>query len=325
VRQRSLKKLRAKNYDGSDEDWTAILTYVFGSRAELPNDLPLKDTLDVTCSISGKDPKTLLTISLRNKVEEITQQLGAVELPQTEETDDIDLFGWAAQAIQEREELRDNVLGLQGAVTTKEEIVTSLQKQLDELVEAKAEHEHQLLSKFTALLNEKKLKIRQMQRVLSTAQADPRKLRELQTTLAGKTSPSTTRRGKRLAEDVPSVDNDSEESEAFENMEADNGVNEPQADLNSSQSGSTTPSTVVEEEEDEGDGLEATNLSEERPHTRSMDTKSKSPSPLPPQRELPFQKKDGRQDMAAVQEKKVTKQPAPVEDDEETASEDDEL
>lgn len=42
-------------------------------------------------------------------------------------------------------------------------------------MEAKSQHENQLLANFAQLLNEKKLKIRNQQRLLASATADPTK------------------------------------------------------------------------------------------------------------------------------------------------------
>jgi len=102
----------------------------------------------------------LLSITFSNRVEDITQRLGTIDLPQTDDTDDVNLFEWALQAIEKRDGLGDEVTSLRRQIKGKDEVVASLQNQIDELVEAKAEHETQMLAKFTLLLNEKKLKIR---------------------------------------------------------------------------------------------------------------------------------------------------------------------
>ncbi|KAK5462415.1 hypothetical protein LTS15_002127 [Exophiala xenobiotica] len=321
IRQRSLKKQRARNYEGSDDDWNAIVCHVFGTGTGPKINSVQKENLDVECFVSGKDPRSTLTISLRNKVEDITQQLGSIELPQTEDTNDIDLFGWAIQAIDRRDELEENTIFLQEAAKAKNDIVTNLHKQIDELVNAKAEHEQQLLAKFTALLNEKKLKIRNLQRVLSTAQADPKKLKELQSAM-GREAPSNGRRGtKRLAQEQ---DEGSDESEGFESMDVDAVVNNPEEPV-SPESGRSTPEP--EDTDDEDEDLDAPSTAVSRPTTRGTDSRKKAPTPLPPRRELPFQRKSGgKKDEAAEEPKKAHTPPTAADDgDEETASEDDEL
>lgn len=50
-----------------------------------------------------------------------------------------------------------------------------LQKQLDDLTDAKQKHDDALLTKFAELLNAKKAKIRQQQQILAIAKANPEK------------------------------------------------------------------------------------------------------------------------------------------------------
>ncbi|KIW18703.1 hypothetical protein PV08_02992 [Exophiala spinifera] len=322
VRQRNLKKLRAKAYDGSDDDWTAVLSYLFRCKSGRSLTATEKTSLEVKCSVSGKDPRSTLTISLLNKIEDITQQLGAIELPQTEDTDEIDLFGWAVQVVDERDELENSTEEFQEKAKAKDDIVAALQEQIDELVKTKAEHEQQLLAKFAALLNEKKLKIRNMQRVLTTAQADPTKLKEIRARQRD-AAPSRTRRGtKRRAQQE-----ETEESDDFENMDVDDVVNNPDEPV-SPESGHSTPSPEPDETASEDEDEDVPPSSHLRSRTGGKEsTKGETPITLPPRRELPFASQ------ATGKGKEVTNRPerapAPVasanEEDEETASEDDEL
>ncbi|EXJ93658.1 hypothetical protein A1O1_02050 [Capronia coronata CBS 617.96] len=333
VRQRNLKKLRAKNYDGSDKDWIAVVSHVLLRTAAHQLDDAQKQNLHVTCSVSGKDPNGTLSIAFLNKVEDITQRLGNIELPQTEDTDDIDLFGWTLQAVKKRDELDEAVQALTWELKSKDAALKTLQKQIDELVEAKSEHEKQLLSKFSVLLNEKKLKIRNMQRVLSTAKTDATKLKELQSVIKKEGSASGGRGNKRRAEEAPK-DDETDESEAFDTMQVDGNTNVRQhvpRDGDSPTSRETTPARS--EDEDEDDDLGAPEPTAYRPRTRALGSKraakQKSPSPLPPPRKLPFQKKTGGQndETSATQKEQKSKLTAPPADadEDETASEDDEL
>ncbi|KAJ9617289.1 hypothetical protein H2200_001010 [Cladophialophora chaetospira] len=299
VRQRSLKKLRAKNYDGSDDDWSNILSSILNPTIQPTAVSQQKNNLDVTCSTTGKEPKRVLSIAFSNKVEEITQRLGTIELSETADTDEVDLFGWASQALTQRDELRDEINGLGSQVKRKDDIVSSLQKQIDELVEAKAEHEKQMLSKFTLLLNEKKLKIRNMQRILATAKTDKKKLKEMEAVI-GEELVSVARRKKRPA-DEEAEDEEAEDSEAFEAMDTDPVTNAPKSP-NSPASGNTTPTASEAEDSD----VEATHTSvayPDRPR-RAIDA--------PSGREQAPQKSQPARTMTD-------------DDDEETASEDDEL
>jgi hypothetical protein len=74
--------------------------------------------------------------------------------------------------------------------------VAELRAQLEELTEAKTARETELLEKFCALLNEKKVKIREQQRLLSAAKVDPSRLdvaRVAQATTTSTTTSATTR------------------------------------------------------------------------------------------------------------------------------------
>ena len=247
VRQRSLKKLRAKNYDGTDDDWSSTVLSVLDPTTTSPAASQEKDNLDVTCSLSGKGPNRTLSIAFSNKVEDITQRLGTIELSETEDTDDVDLFGWASHATEQRDNAQVEVVNLRAQTKTKDDIVASLQKQIDELVEAKIEHEKQMLSKFTLLLNEKKLKIRNMQRILATANLDREKLKELEDTIGHKPATLATKNKRRVTDEAQ--DDDQDDSEDFETMDVDPTTND-QKEPDSPESGGTTPSASEAQDED---------------------------------------------------------------------------
>jgi hypothetical protein len=305
VRQRSLKKQRAKTYDGTDEDWNNVVSSILNPSKSSPAGSQ-RQTLDVTCSISGKGSKRTLSITFNNKVEEITQRLGSIELIETEDTDDIDLFGWTSQAVEQRDATQGEILDLKEQVKTKGEIVHSLQQRLDELVEVKADHEKQMLSKFTQLLNEKKLKIRNMQRILATAKPDQKKLKELEAAI-GKEPANVAVRNKRPADDGDQ-DEDEDESEAFETMEVDS-VEGAQQTSQSPVSANTTPTASEAEETDEED-VSALPASSSPPRTRAAASHTHNEN-------------------AGRGEKRVAEKSSPPaatnDDDEETASEDSEL
>ena len=261
------------------------------------------------CSIAGKKGKHTLSIAFRNNIEDIIQRLGVIELPETDETDDVDLFGWAVQTIDRRDTLEDEAVTQKEKAKAEEATEARLQKQLSDLVEAKTEFENQLLSKFTVLLNEKKLKIRNLQRILQTAQVDQKKLADVQSKVGNEDRRHDPRATKRHVEDIGG-ENDDEESNGFESMDVDN----EQDDVNSSAShGFRTPSTESADEElVDDDAVIPKSQLKEKPNEMA------ATSPLPPPRELPFQSREGRLGKQAIEQKVE-------EDDEETASEDDEL
>ena len=283
-----------------------------------------KGILNIICSVTGKKKDRTLTIIFRNDIEGIIQRIGAIELALTDETDDVDLFGWTTQVIEQRDRLQEEARSYQEKANAEEKIEATLQQQMSDLVKAKSEHESQLLAKFSTLLNEKKLKIRNLQRVLQTAQVDPKTLKELQSTLAEADMAATDRGKKRRVDDEGP---DEDESDGFETMDVSKTAkagDDEQSDLSDQQ---RTPSP--EEASDEDDEDLDTTASLQPPQTRSRDKAARESSPLPPPRQLPFQQRSGRGDKQLVGQDPSSRAPESTsiddEADEETASEDDEL
>jgi hypothetical protein len=100
------------------------------------------------------------------------QRLGTVHLRYTED-EEIDAYQWAALAARHENEARNHVSSLERQLAEQTETARRLNEQLQSLIEAKQSHEVVLLQKFSELLNSKKLKIRDQQRILATAKVDP--------------------------------------------------------------------------------------------------------------------------------------------------------
>jgi hypothetical protein len=199
------------------------------------------------------------------------------------------------------------------------------------LITAKANHEAELLGKFRDLLNEKKAKIRDQQRLLATAKVDPKKLAAVQASRKSskKITAGSSSTGKRKADEDEDV-----EDGGFEKMD----VDVDQVPNDSDQQAAETPDEDDTETADEDDddvisqtkppgantrqagkgkaNISAGNGANKIPsgnnsmHDQDM---GDDPPKTPPRRELPFAKK------------KQQEAKPPVQDDEETASEDDEL
>lgn len=287
-----------------------------------------KKNLDVVCSISGKKNSHTLSIAFRNNIEGIIQRLGVIDLPETQDTDDVDLFGWTLQVLEQRDKFEEEVASQKEKAAAEQDTEAKLQRQLSDLVEAKTEHEKHLLSKFCTLLNEKKLKIRNMQRILQTAQVDKRKLKELAPLVGDEAEDQTNHGTKRQLDDGADAEED-DESDGFETMVIDKAPHdEGSPDSPGSRRSENNSTDTASEEEHDLDGPRP--VSPAPPTTRSMDKNSKkgSSTPLPPPRELPFQKKTGPIGKATGVKEPTSKLAASTvspEDDEETASEDDEL
>lgn len=95
-----------------------------------------------------------------------------MSLDQTDE-EEIDAFVWAGTAIEASDSFEDDLEHLRKQYIAEQATTAKLRKQLDELAKAKGEHEKELITKFAELLNSKKLKIRDQQRLLAGAKIDP--------------------------------------------------------------------------------------------------------------------------------------------------------
>jgi DNA double-strand break repair and V(D)J recombination protein XRCC4 len=314
VRQKKAKDLRNSKYTGSDEEWEAILRYALLSKQDTAISPELRKGLDAVAALSGREDNRTLMLTFRNHIDQITQKLGSIELKQSE--DEIQLFDWAASAVDQQKLLQEEVSTLRGRSEADQATITALQAQLADLVRAKQEHEEQLISKFALLLNEKKLKIRNQQRILSTAKIDEQKLAQLKLTLDGteREPVGKRRRAERVAEDS---DQGEEESDGFETMEVDPM---PNALDDAGSSRETTPETETDTEDEGSTGQRAISTSAAESQMPKPN-KAGSDTPPPP-RSLPFARKGAQKGEDVTK----TKSPEPaLGSDEETASEDDEL
>jgi exopolyphosphatase/pppGpp-phosphohydrolase len=100
--------------------------------------------------------------------------LGSLTLHQDDEQG-IELFEWSNIAITRAGILEQRFNSLIARFHAAEDTIKSLSKQLEKLISSKNEDEQRLMSDFTQLLNEKKLKIRNQQRLLASANVDPEK------------------------------------------------------------------------------------------------------------------------------------------------------
>jgi hypothetical protein len=220
-----------------------------------------------------------------------------------------------------------------------------LKNQLEDLITAKTTHEAELLRKFCLILNEKKAKIRDQQRLLASAKVDLAKVRAVQTgempVMAKKVKES--RPGKRKARLEREVSTDGDEREpGFESMDMD--IDQVLDD--SDREGAMTPDEDEETADDDDEEQSLPVKAPTRPTHQTTGEKgtgagpniaqavkspSRSTAPItagerqeesksPPRRQLPFPKK---QVVPAA-----TTADLPIMNDNEgseTASEDDEL
>lgn len=140
----------------------------------------------------------------------------------------IQLFDWCGAAALEREKFQETLATEKAKVSDLEARISDLRDQLDELTQSKKEREAEMLEKFCGLLNEKKVKIREQQRLLSTAQVDPSRVAAVQAAdaarskIQGPRKPAASRRMKRKAlEDASGGGSSSDSDDGFEKVTVD--------------------------------------------------------------------------------------------------------
>lgn len=257
-------------------------------------------------------------------------------MPESE--DEFEWFPWMGLAVKREHTLKHEFQTLQSTIRDKDIQIKKLKDSLAELVRLKQEDEAQRLEKFSILLNEKKLKIRDQQRILAGAVIDPAKVEAVEESRIAIRSRSSgaSRKGKRKATEA-AEDSDEGADDDFEQM----GVEKMQVDEevanDSSAEDIRTPEQSEEETQSEDDDEPVPTKKITR-ITRSKDGKTVLPSnkktenidttkidipttdidqdnfEVPAKRVLPFAKKPAQ-----------PARPTPADDGSETQSDDDEL
>ncbi|KAL4737070.1 hypothetical protein BDV11DRAFT_192420 [Aspergillus similis] len=180
LRQSEINRLRAKNYQGTDDEWKQTLLHILGYQGEAAENPELLTGVEASASVNaiGEDDKELV-ITVRKRIQTITQKLGSLTLHQDEERD-IELFDWTNLAVIRADILEQRFDSLLDRFRMAESTIKLLNKQLEEFISSKNQHEQQLFSGFVQLLNEKKLKIRNQQRLLAFAEVNPEQLSMVQ-------------------------------------------------------------------------------------------------------------------------------------------------
>ena len=293
------------------------------------------ETIETVASIAD----SRLTLIFRKNISGITQRLGEITLYQDDNLE-LDTLSWTSTAIERGNMLEAQFVDLTLKHSSAQQTISRLNQQLEDLIAAKQAHEAVLLAKFMELLNAKKLKIRDQQRLLAGAKVDREKGRRVQaasgttnadtgTVAAAATAgrePGESRKGKRKAAAAVGEhgDEDSgEEEAAFEGPSSLARIKDENEDEEADGMLQTPDPSEgdVTEDEDEGEG-EGGKTEVDAPGSQRMlvDT---SPSPtrdLPPDRVLPFgdSAKKGKGE-------KVQKQQQEEEDQESEDDDDDEL
>jgi septal ring factor EnvC (AmiA/AmiB activator) len=99
--------------------------------------------------------------------------LGEIPIPKDEEFE-INPFDWAQISAEAHTSAVKELADLKSKMQDSESKIESLTKQLDDFLTAKKQAETEMFEKFKILLNEKKKKIRDQQRLLAGATVDKR-------------------------------------------------------------------------------------------------------------------------------------------------------
>ncbi|KAH0350974.1 hypothetical protein KCU81_g2346, partial [Aureobasidium melanogenum] len=350
VRQNQIQKLQASGSQIQLDHWQSILSAVLFQ--SIPND-PTLAGVEAVANVSSSQ----LTITIRNKISGITQRLGVITLDKDED-EDIQLYDWTGFAVSRADGLAHQLATFQSTVAEHQKTIDDLTAQLDDLVKAKKSHQDEMLRKFAALLNTKKLKIRDQQRLLAHSNVDPTTADHVQQVRSGTSSrkPDLSRSSKRKA------DANIQESETDDDGSEGTGLGNRMDEENDMRQDLDEPlksdKSDLDTEDDDSDGGFAPapmpsqpSLSQARSQS-SVGAKGKAletftpngtkPAPqkspeieLPPRRQLPFSKRNDLTSASQASSKSSSKTlpqssatnpsskpPPAVDDDEET---DDEL
>ena len=215
-------------------------------------------------------------------------------------SEDIQLFDWCAVAAEASTESKAAASSAVSKAADLESIVNELKSQLDDLVQAKQEDETALLQKFQDLLNEKKVKIRELQKVIASGSFDENQAAASQPPQTAKSQTSRaagqSRSSKRKASSKPTRDSDEDEDDDLQKMKVDN-IKAEDEDTDPGNTTAATASTASDDDDDEGI-KDAAGPPESEDKSNNQSTKRSTARP-PPRRDLPFANRKPAQPAAA--------------------------
>ncbi|MCJ1466645.1 hypothetical protein MMC07_005265 [Pseudocyphellaria aurata] len=294
LKQSRVQKFRAKAAQLDDAHWESLLKSVLLREPLSGDDLDSYslEKLEVTANINDEK----LLIIFRKNISGITQRLGEISL-EKDEDQEIDAISWAATAVTRSTDLEKQFQELSARYEEQGRTIEKLDQQLENLIQAKIEHEQSLLERFQALLNAKKSKIRDLHRALASVKVDPQQVAKSETAkeLSSLRSPAVSRGTKRKAKGTqPTATasvSTSDEEEAVDKLSEDQ---EPEQAQQSTPERSDPGATEDEDDDDDLDSAPIFSQSVGRhPAAQSPDEASSPKIPAqrptpPPRRQLPF-------------------------------------
>jgi methionyl-tRNA synthetase len=85
---------------------------------------------------------------------------------------ELNLFEWAQSSAEAHSRTLQELADVKARATSEQATISKLQTQLDDFIKTKGETEKEVLQQFMVLLNEKKRKIRDQQRLLAGAKVN---------------------------------------------------------------------------------------------------------------------------------------------------------
>ena len=229
----------------------------------------------------------------------LQQRLGAITIPEIP-GGELNALEWCATAVDAVVENKTAAFQASRRAEQLESEVADLRAQLEELIKAKEEDETALLLKFRDLLNEKKVKIREQQKIIASkptnvGAASPPPAS--QTALPERSRKADkSRSAKRKAPAVPIEEDSSDDS--FEPMEVDKAVKTEPEETDKETDTDGTASTAGDEEEAAGGIASGANTAASAQRQKSPPKKAAAQPP--PKRSLPFAKDKTKPTAAAV-------------------------
>ncbi|KAI0162858.1 hypothetical protein BJ166DRAFT_280054 [Pestalotiopsis sp. NC0098] len=278
LRHRRAHEWKASPGNCTDDEWEQIL---IASLIEplSPHGKDIEVKVEIGEDSKGRKPGKIATLVFRKNFSGITQRLGSIILAYTEE-EGVEPFTWCVAAIGDRAKVVDDLAAATAKAAELEKTANELKAQLEDLLKAKDDDERQLLEKFRDLLNEKKLKIRQQQRLLASAEVDPEKLQNVgasQTTLR---KAKASRDGKRKATEEQE---DDVSDDGFDKMDVDSSAKvKDESDSEAENRDDPEDHQTTEDEVDDATASEADDTDEEPQPAVKAKAKAKVKSPVRP-------------------------------------------
>ncbi|KHO01961.1 DNA double-strand break repair and VJ recombination XRCC4 [Metarhizium album ARSEF 1941] len=265
LRHDRVAPLRVGNCPVSETEWQAILQSILDQQP-LPG-IQASAAVQTGSSISlsrlepGGEPDP----------SRLQQRLGAVTLNH-DQAERIELFEWCATSVDAAGRAEESAAAAGSRIRDLQASVDRLEMQLDELVAAKQEDDVVLLQKFRDLLNEKKVKIREQQKIITELTADGARREDDAEAEADAGEVQTLKKGKRAPK---------RKAQAVENES-------PEADVDMAAGDTTEATDSVASDHGDDDEGEDENMGEAAGEPAPPQKKQNAP---PPPRALPFQKK----------------------------------